>query len=243
MSKTYEALKKAEALREQERSEQLYEAPWPTPQIPLHGADDSYELRRSLLGSAVGDTVKTILVISSLHGEGTSSVASVLAKAIADAGRSHSLLVDLNLRTPSLWRLMNATGQHGFMNVIADTKRIDEVIQPTEFEGVSVITAGTGRLNAVDVVDNERTLELVSGLSRLADVVFIDGPPVTLYPDSRALAPLVDGVIMVVEADTTPVGVASKASEIIRETGANILGAVLNKTRHYIPERLARIIG
>ncbi len=243
MSKTYEALRRAENLRAQEHADENIEAPWPAPSIPLHGADDSYELRRSLLGSAVGDTVKTILVCSALHGEGASSVSCVLAKSIADAGRSHALLVDLNLRTPALWRLMNAPGQHGFMNVIADTKRIDEVMQATEYDGVSVITAGTGRLNAVDVVDNERTLEIVSGFSRLADVVFIDGAPITLYPDSRALAPLVDGVIVVVEADTTPVGVANKAAEIIRETGANILGAVLNKTRHYIPERLSRVVG
>lgn len=243
MSKTYEALRRAEALRAQERAQQSFDLPWPTPSIPLQGAEDYYELRRSLLGSAVGESVRTILVVSALHGEGTSSVASVLAKAVADAGRAHALLVDLNLRTPALWRLMNVTGQHGFMNVIGDTKRVDEVIQPTEFDGVSVITAGTGRLNAVDVIDHERTAEIVPGLSKLADVVFIDGPPISIYPDSRALAPMADGVILVVEADITPVSVATKATEIIRESGAQLLGAVLNKTRNYMPDRLSTLMG
>ena len=77
----------------------------------------------------------------------------------------------------------------------------------------------------------------------MADVVFIDGAPVTLYPDSRALAPIVDGVILVVEADVTPVGVASRAVDIIRETGANLVGVVLNKTRDYVPERIVRLLG
>ncbi len=243
MSKTYEALKRAEALRNQEAARQTFDVPWPTAAIPVEGADDYYELRRSLLGWEVGESVRTILVASPLHGEGASSVACVLAKAIAEGGRARSMLVDLNLRTPALWRLMNVPGQQGFMNIIADNKRVDEVTQTSDFDGVSVITAGTGRLNAIDVIDSPRTVDILPGLAKLADVVLIDVPPVTLYPDARALAPMVDGVILVIEADVSPVGVANKATEIIRETGANILGVVLNKTQNYIPERLARLIG
>ncbi len=243
MSKTYEALKRAEALRNQEQARQTFDVPWPTPSIPIRGADDYYELRRSLMGWAVGESVRTILVASPLHGEGASSVACVLARAIAEGGRLKVLLVDLHLRTPALWRLMNVPGQHGFLNLVADGKRVDEVVQTTDFEGVTLITAGTGRLNAIDVIDSPRTVDLVPGLAKLADVVLIDAPPITLYPDARALAPLSDGVILVVEADVCPVGVANKAAEIIRETGANLLGVVLNRTRSYVPERLARLIG
>ncbi len=243
MSKTYEALKRAEALRAQERATETFEVPSPTPTIPMHGADDYYELRRSLLGSAVGESVKTILVVSSLHGEGASSVACLLARAVAEGGRSRALLVDLNLRTPALWRLMNVSGQSGFMNVIAENRRVDEVIQPTDLEGVAIVTAGSGRVSAVEIIDNPKTAEVVASLSHLADVTFIDAPPVSLYPDARALAPLVDGVILVVEADVTPVNVAARAAEIIRETGANLLGVVLNKTRPYIPERIASVLG
>lgn len=243
MSKTYEALKRAEALRAQERAAQTFDVEHAAPSSPLHGADDYYELRRALLGSAVGDTVRSVLVVSSLHGEGTSSVVCLLARAIVGGARTRALLVDINLRTPALWRLMNVSGQAGFMNVIAEDKRLDEVIQPTDMEGVAIVTAGNGRLSAVDVIDNPRTPEVVEGFARLADVTFIDAPPVTLYPDARALAPLVDGVILVIEADSTPVTVAARATEILRESGANILGVVLNKTRQYIPERFSAVIG
>ncbi|HEY2773580.1 MAG TPA: CpsD/CapB family tyrosine-protein kinase [Candidatus Binatia bacterium] len=243
MSKTYEALKRAEALRAQERAAETFDVEHVPPTIPLHGADDYYELRRALMTSQVGESVRSVLVVSSLHGEGTSSVACLLARAIGGGGRTRALLVDLNLRTPALWRLMNVSGQAGFMNVIAEDKRLDEVIQPTDVPGVAIVTAGNGRLSAVDVIDNPKAPEVVEGLARLADVTFIDAPPVTLYPDARALAPLVDGVILVIEADATPVGVASRATEILRESGANILGVVLNKTRQYIPERFAAVIG
>ena len=70
MSKTYEALKRAEALRAQERAQQTFDVgDHVTPSIPLHGADDYYELRRALMGSAVGDSVRSVLVVSSVHGE------------------------------------------------------------------------------------------------------------------------------------------------------------------------------
>lgn len=249
MSKTYEALKRAEALRAKRKPEG--EAPQTQQHtfhhghhdLPVNGSDDYYELRRRLIGSAVGDSVKTILVVSALHGEGASSVACLLAKAMADRGRANSLLVDLNLRAPSLWRLMKTKSREGFTSVVANTQTFDDVMQESEIEGVKVVTAGNGYVDAIDVIDNPRTFEVVSDIGRFADVVFVDAAPVTLYPDARALAPLVDGVILVIEADVTPVSVASRAVELIRDSEANLLGVVLNKGRNYIPDRILQLIG
>jgi capsular exopolysaccharide synthesis family protein len=246
MSKTYEALKRAEALRARKREGTPEAGPPPVPpayDMPVTGSDDYYELRRRLIGSAVGDSIRTVLVVSALHGEGASSVACLLAAAMAERGRSQALLVDLNLRTPSLWRLMDAKGRDGFTSVIVENRAIDEVVQETATEGLGLITAGNGYIDAIDVIDNQRTMEVVSDLGRLADAVFIDAAPVTLYPDARALAPLVDGVVLVVEADVTPVSVAARAVDLIRDSGANILGVVLNKRHDYVPERVLQLIG
>jgi capsular exopolysaccharide synthesis family protein len=246
MSKTYEALKRAEALRAKKRTTEPAGDATPATEehhLPAGGSDDYYELRRRLIGAAVGDSVKTVLVVSPLHGEGASSVACLLARAMSERSRSKTLLVDLNLRTPSLWRLMQAKGRDGFTSVIAESRTLPEVMQETDAETLHVITAGNGYVDPIDVIDNRRTLEIVSELGRHADVVFIDCAPITLYPDARALAPIVDGVILVVEADVTPVSVASRAVELVRDTGANVLGVVLNKRRDYIPDRLLQLIG
>jgi len=120
---------------------------------------------------------------------------------------------------------------------------LEDVVQSTELDALKIVTAGNGYVDPIDVIDNRRTLEIVSHLGNYADVAFIDCAPVTLYPDARALAPIVDGVILVVEADVTPVSVANRAVELIRDTGANVLGVVLNKRRDYIPERLLQLIG
>jgi capsular exopolysaccharide synthesis family protein len=246
MSKTYEALKRAEALRARQQEPTsapgpAYEAP--LADLPVGGADDYYELRRRLIGSAVGDAIKTVLVVSALHGEGASSTACLLARAMADRGRARSLLVDLNLRTPSLWRMLGAKQRQGLTSVVSGERPLSDVVQQTPYDGVNLVTAGNGYANAIDVIDNPKTLETVSELGRHADVVFIDAAPVTLYPDARAIAPLVDGVILVVEADVTPVAVANRAVELIRDTGANLLGVVLNKRRDYIPDRVLQLVG
>ena len=78
MSKTYEALKRAEALRAKRKPEgdtsQQHTFHHGHHDLPVNGSDDYYELRRRLIGSAVGDSVKTILVVSALHGEGASKI-------------------------------------------------------------------------------------------------------------------------------------------------------------------------
>jgi capsular exopolysaccharide synthesis family protein len=244
MSKTYEALKRAEALRAGQQPEVAPTTPAaPAADLPVGGADDLYELRRRLIGSAVGDAVRTVLVVSALHGEGASSTACLLARAMADRGRNRALLVDLNLRTPSLSRMLKAYAEDGITSVVAGGKAIEDVAQATSYDGVRVVTAGNGYAHAIDVIDNARTLETIGDLGRHSDVVFVDAAPVTLYPDARAIAPLVDGVILVVEADVTPVAVANRAVELIRDTGANLLGVVLNKRRDYIPDRVLQIVG
>jgi len=278
MSKTYEALKRAEAARaetaRQEAADLAAAVEAATPQgaspaagvapeagpsayLPgmaesldigselglLSGADEYFEVRRSLRSAAVGVELKTILVVSSLHGEGASTVVCQFARAMSDGARAQVLLADLNMRTPSLRRLMRVKGREGFMNVVADEKPLKDVVQTASVEGVSVLTAGSGRYGAIEILDRNTAPGVVNSLAETADLVFADAPPVTLYPDARALAPLFDGVILVVEADTTPVSVATRSCQILRDAGANILGVVLNKRRDYIPDVIDRLVG
>ena len=119
---------------------------------------------------------------------------------------------------------------------------VDALIDQAERDGLRITGALVTHYHQDHVGGRIFNME-IEGLARLADVILIDAPPITLYPDARAIAPLVDGVILVVEADSTPVSVAARATEILRESGANILGVVLNKTRQYIPERFSALIG
>jgi Mrp family chromosome partitioning ATPase len=104
---------------------------------------------------------------------------------------------------------------------------------------LSVITAGTGaRLDAnIEIVE-----VLVGRLQSQFDFIIIDGPPVNSYADASVLATKVDGVILVVEADRTPVGEAEAAKRQLDRVGARILGLVLNRRRSYIPAFLESVL-
>ncbi|MFQ5477320.1 MAG: CpsD/CapB family tyrosine-protein kinase [Candidatus Binatia bacterium] len=242
MSRTYDALKRAESLRAGKGAGSQLDSSPAVGGGYLGSPDEYYELRRSMSAISIGNEVKTVMVAASLHGEGASSVAYLLARALSEEGRSKVLLVDMNMRTPALWRMTQVADYTGLMNVAAGEKAVEEVIQPTSVQGLSVITAGSGGMKPIDVVEYVRTSEAGSALTSLADVVFLDAPPVALYPDALAIAPMVDGVVMVVEADATPVSVAARTVELVKSGGSEVLGVVLNKRHDYIPARIAELI-
>ncbi len=240
MSRTYEALKRAENLRSgaAETGQRSVAAPG----IVTATADEDFELRQAMTSINIGAEVKTVVVSSSLHGEGTSSVAWLLARAAASNGENKVLLVDMNFRTPSLWRMAQAGSPEGVMNVISGEKTLEQVIQDTAESGVRLATAGTGGDDAIVLLEKADMPALVKDLASQADLVFIDVPPFALYPDAATVAGAVDGVVLVVEADSTPVAVASRTIEAVRKAGGEVLGSVLNKRREYIPVAISELV-
>jgi Mrp family chromosome partitioning ATPase len=128
------------------------------------------------------------------------------------------------------------------MNVISGEKTLDQVIQDTAESGVRLVTAGTGGDDAIVLLERADMPALVKELASQADLVFIDVPPFALYPDAATVAGAVDGVVLVVEADSTPVAVASRTIEAIRKAGGEVLGSVLNKRREYIPVAISELV-
>ena len=104
---------------------------------------------------------------------------------------------------------------------------------------LSVVAAGGGSPRPIDL---EIVDALVNRLRPQFDFIVIDGPPVNRYADASVLATKVDGVILVVEADSTPVVEAEAAKRQLDKVGARILGVVLNRRRSYIPAFLESIL-
>jgi Mrp family chromosome partitioning ATPase len=104
---------------------------------------------------------------------------------------------------------------------------------------LSVITAGSQPAATVGV---EALDELLTRLQADFDFIVIDVAPVNLYADASVIAPKVDGVILVVEADRTPVAEAELAKRQLDKVGARILGVVLNRQRSYIPAFIENLL-
>ena len=241
MSKIYDALKRAERERELAR-DKFPEVGSPSPQEPLspdgREQDDYRRLRATLLFTPAYSNIHTILLTATRHGEGTTRVAMGLAKALAAEGGTRVLLVEANLRTPSFRERLPLNSGPGLSDFLAGQAGVDAVVTQMEDLNLSVVHAGS----KVAVVDCEA---IASGLARLSpafDFVIVDAPPVNRYADVSVLAPKVDGVILVVEADHTPVVDAETAKRNLDRVGARIFGVVLNRRRSYVPAALQALL-
>jgi capsular exopolysaccharide synthesis family protein len=229
MSKVYEALKRAQRDREVVR-------PGPARPMPLSemgsGADADAEDYRRLRASIVGTAdLHTVLVTASHHGEGTTRVALGLATALASEQAERVLLVEGNLRSPSLAAQFSLKPSPGLSDFLAGQATAEALVTRIDAANLFVVQAG----ERLSVIDFEKIGGVLATLGGQFDFTIIDVPPVNHYADASVLAPKVDGVILVVEADRTPVGDAETAKRTLNRAGARILGVVLNRRRSYIP--------
>jgi non-specific protein-tyrosine kinase len=147
--------------------------------------------------------------------------------------------VEGNRRTPCFRSLLPLTTDIGLIDSAAGRVAPEALATRVDGFNFSVIAAGATPAESVD-------LEVMDGLlNRLRaqfDFIVIDGAPVNRYADSSVLATKVDGVILVVEADRTPVADAETAKRQLAKVGARILGVVLNRRRSYIPAFLESLL-
>lgn len=241
MSKIYEALKKAEQERERSRLQPVARPPLPVGPVD-HGSaaqEDYQRLRASVLSIAVPSGLHTVLVTAPRHGEGATTVAVGLASALARERETRVLLLEANVRTPCFGIMLPLSTAAGLTDFAAGRAAPEALLTRLDDLNVSVIAAGSAPSPtvSVEVVDT-----LLARLQTQFDFVIIDGPPVNSYADASVIATKVDGVILVVEADRTPVAEAEAAKRQLDKIGARILGVVLNRRRSYIPAFLESIL-
>ena len=239
MSKIYDALKRAERERESAREHTRDIGPISARPSATNGKDDDYRrLRASLLFTPAYSELHTILLTAARHGEGTTRVAVGLASALASEGDTKVLLVEANLRSPSLAEQLALGKGPGLSDYLGGQVGAETVIQSVGDGSLSAVHAGS----STHIVDCE---EIGAGIQRLApqfDFVIVDSPPVNRYADVSVLAPKMDGVILVVEADQTPVVDAESAKRNLDRVGARIFGVVLNRRRSYVPAALQALL-
>jgi capsular exopolysaccharide synthesis family protein len=243
LSKIYEAVKKAGENRERTKARTVPRAGALRDGVQDGGgggAEEDYQkLRASVVSIPVPSGLHTILLTSPCHGEGTTTVALGLATALAKERDARVLLVEGNFRSPSFSGVLPLTSEVGVSDFAAGRATPEALATRLEQLNLSVIAAGASARpdTSVEIVD-----VLVGRLQSQFDFIIIDGSPVNSYADASVLATKVDGVILVVEADRTPVSEAEAAKRQLDRVGARILGLVLNRRRSYIPAFLESVL-
>ncbi|MEW6412992.1 MAG: CpsD/CapB family tyrosine-protein kinase [Candidatus Zixiibacteriota bacterium] len=216
------------------------EAKGETSVIDLFDLESPYvtEYRRLLYrlqNSDRGKELKSILITSALTGEGKSTVCAFLAMTASMKKGLKTLVIDADLRLPTIHKLFAMNLHPGLIEVLARGEDPKKAIRKTKVDGLDVLTAGTHGGNPTEVFDAEAIGRLVDDLKFYYDLIILDCSPVLPVSDPMLLASQVDAVIMVVKTGETQKEVAQRALAILDPRKNNILGAVLNNMNHTLP--------
>ena len=181
-----------------------------------------------------------ILFASAVPGEGTSTVALSTALALAQHRDEKVLLVDANLRSPSLHKAFDIGTPAGLGDVMSGSIPVTSAVIDEVAPGLSLLTAGVSRKSPAQLLTVESFHGVVIALMSLYDWIIIDSPATTTYPDVATLAAAVGGAILVVEAEKTRQEVVEEAKRTLEKSDAALLGAVLNRRHYHIPGFLYR---
>ena len=167
----------------------------------------------------------TVMIASAVPGEGKSLTAAILARALSEAYRKRVLLIDADLRRPSLHSLFDIPSSPGLNDCLAGNVSVHPVRLSNT---LCVIPAGSPEPNPLERLSSSGLRELLSEQAQQFDWVVIDVPPLAACPDAGLLASLVDGVVVVIRAGRTPLAaVESTITALGRE---RIVGVVLNRS-------------
>lgn len=208
--------------------------------VPPTTIEEFQQLRKNILAARAPRTLQLMLIVSSRHGEGATTTTALLGSTMAQAGRC--LLIDANFRTPGITRVFGGHDAPGFCEALSNPTAPGPVhYHPTEIPNLYFMPTGRGPARVPYMFEGRAFDDLLAFLRKEFDTILIDGAPMEMYADSSFLAPRADGVMLVVRAESTPLGAPAVSLRELERVGAHVLGAVLNRTQNYIPEFLTRL--
>ena len=188
-------------------------------------------LRTNLEFSSLDKAIRSMVVTSAAPEEGKSTTLANLAVTIAQAGKK-VILVDCDLRRPSLNQIFNARGAPGFTDMMRDDALMGKPpLQDTTVANLRLLASGTIPPNPSELLASRRMGEVIAALQQLADVVLFDAPPIVAVTDAAVLASKVDAVLLVVSAGKTKRDHAKKAKALLEKVNAHLIGTVLNNVK------------
>jgi len=200
-----------------------------TANMPNSGTAEAFRyLRTAVIYSLAGRVPRVLVVSSSLPSEGKTTVTINLATAFAQRG-ARVLVIDGDLKRPACHKVFGVDRRLGLTAVLTGQARLEEVIFPTEVEGMDFMPAGPLAPNPADLIDSEPMRVTLADLRERYDHVFIDSAPLAGMADTFILSRLGDGLILVVESGRAPRDLIRRLASTLHGIDTHVLGAVLNQ--------------
>jgi polysaccharide biosynthesis transport protein len=199
------------------------------PRSPV--AEAFRSLRTNLEYTGIDHPLRTLLVTSAGPGEGKSTVAANLAAIVAQSGK-HVVLMDTDLRRPSVHRFFDIANREGLTDVFRDHLGLDAVNHPWDWDSnISIITSGSLPPNPTELLGSDRMTQILDSLKKQKDFIILDAPP-SIVADPQVLASKVDGVVIVAWPGHTQLSGLRVTMEQLNRVGANVVGIIFNRIPH-----------
>jgi polysaccharide biosynthesis transport protein len=187
-------------------------------------------LRTSVLLSTAGRAPKSLLVTSSLPGEGKTTTAVNTAMSLAQTGAS-VVIIDADMRRPRLQSIFDMQGQQGLSSILSsDTSDGDmlAMVRSDEESGLNILTSGPIPPNPAELLGSDQMRRLLAVLQQNYTHVVVDSPPVSSFTDGVLISSMVDGVLLVVHGGKSSRHIVRRSKQLLNDVGAKIFGVVLN---------------
>lgn len=185
-------------------------------------------LRTNIQFTMVDQKLKTLVITSAAPNAGKSTVSANLAVTFALQGLK-VLLVECDLRRPSVHKSFHVSNIKGLTNLLTDTEaRIEDNLVASEQENLSLLLSGPLPPNPAELLGSNRMSQLQAELENHFDLIIFDTPPLLGFTDGQIMAGRSDGTIFVIRHGVALKENMLKANEILKRVNANVLGAVYN---------------
>lgn len=175
------------------------------------------------------DEKNNLLVVSSPgQSEGKSTIIANTAISVAQQ-KERVLLIDGNLRNPSIHQLFKVTNEVGLTDVVSEKTPFCEAISKCNIENLDLLTSGPIPLDPAELLESDKMKELLSHIKPLYDLILVDSPSVLEVTDTKVLANLCDGVILVVQKAKTKLEAAQESKKVLEFAKAPLVGVIVNQ--------------
>ena len=200
-----------------------------TKKMPRSLSAEAYRsLRTSIKFSSSDKLITTIVVTSSLIGEGKSTVVGNLAYSLNQDG-SRVLVIDCDLRKPSIHENFLLSNEKGLTDILVGKSDLKSVTKKIE-DSLFLITAGTIPPNPAEILGSKEMEDLIKELSINFDYIILDTPPILPVSDTLLLASKADATLIVVKARKTKEKIVKESYSKLVEARANVIGTILNES-------------
>ena len=192
-------------------------------------AEQFRSIKENIQFSAADKKIQTLLVTSADDSEGKSTMAANLAAVMAEQGK-RVLLVDANLRKPSIYKTFNLNEHHPGLTTLLtdDSLTIMDAIIKVKDANLYVLSAGPMPPNPSELLDSKRMEALIEEFNDVFDTVIFDSSALLTGDDAQVMATKVDGIIITIREGVTEKNSIYQATERLDAVNANVIGAIYN---------------